>query len=395
MTDAPKFLPYAHQEIDDADINAVVASLKSDFLTQGGRVAQFEASICDLTHAPYSSVCNSGTAALHLAYTCLGIGKGDIVIVPNITFAASANAAIFCGAEVIFCDVDAQTGLMDLETIKICYDEFAQKHRIKAVCAVHLNGQLVDLAPIQAFCHAQGLFLIEDACHALGGYYDKAQKYPVGCMEYSDACCLSFHPAKTITSGEGGAVLFAKQNWHDHAQKLRSHGIQRSDFQKYPRNNAPAWYYELPEIFPNYRLPDILCALGISQLTKLHQFVAKRQELTQYYREKIGDSPYFQAIAQNNIGICVWHLMVVQLNGQLIAHKSDIIRDLKLLGVGTQVHYIPMNQHEFYHHNFGHCPNSIKYYHQSLSIPLYTQLTKQDCGKILEMMTMVCKQYAP
>ncbi len=374
-----KIINYARQHITTGDIKAVGKALRGDYLTQGGLVTQFEQELGVLMENPHVMVCNSGTAALHLAYKSLGLQCGDGIIVPAMTFSASANAAVLLGARVHFADVNPHNGLVELEYIQKAYNQ--NPTGIKGVCVVHLNGQLVNLLPIKQFCDEHGLWLVEDACHAIGGYYDHNQ--PVGKPVYSDAICFSFHPAKTITTGEGGAVSFANDQHNILAKQYRSHGIIRTP-------NDP-WHYDIGEIFTNYRLPDINCALGLSQLQKLTKFTQKRQRLVAIYRRKLQNNPILQPINLNGFGQPAWHLMAVQLHDGFIPQKMPLLHQLRERGVMTQVHYIPVNQLAFYKKMQAvECPNAQIYYQKTFSLPLYPLLKPADIDHITGILNDIC-----
>ena len=377
------YYPYARQHITNGDKNSVARVLDSDFLTQGPEIEAFENGFTQATGADYAVACNSGTAALHLAYRALGLAPGDQIIIPSLSFAATANAAVFCGAEVIFADVCPMTGLVGIKDIINAYDK-ADISKIKAITIVHLNGQICDMKPIAEFAKAHDLWLIEDACHALGGFYDTGDQ--VGSCHYSDAACFSFHGAKIITCGEGGMITCPQESLAQEMKRLRSHGIERQNLtHKFILADAPPWYHEFSDLFMNYRLSDIAAALGHSQVQRLPKLVQKRAELVAYYRKKLINHPYFTPLHQHEIGQAAWHLMVISLHDDLLPYKNRLFQILHDLKIGVQVHYIPIDQQPYYQRICGKpaTTNADHYYRHHLTIPLYTSLNYADIDEII------------
>jgi UDP-4-amino-4,6-dideoxy-N-acetyl-beta-L-altrosamine transaminase len=384
------FLPYGRQSVDEADIAAVVEVLRSDYLTTGPAVAEFEAAVSAATGAPFVVACANGTAALHLAALALEIGPGDCAIVPAITFVATANAVRNVGAQVVFADVDSESGLMEAEHVEAA--SARAPGPIKAIFPVHLNGQCADLSAIRATADRLGAAVVEDACHALGGKY---RGNPVGSGAYGDVATFSFHPVKTVTCGEGGAVAMRDSGLHRIVTRLRNHGIER-DAAGFADKTlgldaegvANPWYYEVAMPGLNYRLSDIQAALGARQLTKLGQFVATRRRLVAAYRERLRHlAPLIRPIALAPDNDAAWHLMVVLIDfDRAEIDRAQLMRRLHISGIGSQVHYIPLpwqpyyralDQHESY-------PGAEEYYERCLSVPLFPDMEIADVERVVE-----------
>lgn len=386
-----KFLPYGRQVIDNDDVAAVVAVLKSDFLTTGPVVEEFEAAFAKRVGARFAVACSSGTAALHLAALAAGIGEADNAIVPTLTFLATANAVRYVGANVVFADVDGATGLLTPESLEAALASVAGG--VKAVLPVHLAGQCVDMPSIVRIAQRHGLAVIEDACHALGTSLNGAG--PVGNCRYSDMVVFSFHPVKTIAMGEGGAVTTNDAALYERMITLRGHGIVRKP--EYLTNKDLAfdsdgatnsWYYEMPEIGFNYRASDIHCALGLSQLGKLDSYVARRRALVATYDRLL--APLAPAVQRpQRVAGCdpAWHLYAVRFDFDRIGIPRDrIIHLLKASGIGTQVHYIPVHLQPYYQNLSGsqQMPGAMSYYRATLSLPLFPLMTDDDVARVVE-----------
>jgi UDP-4-amino-4,6-dideoxy-N-acetyl-beta-L-altrosamine transaminase len=387
------FLSYGRQAIGEDDIAAVVDVLRGDWLTTGPAVERFEAALREETGADHAVVCNSGTAALYLAARAAGLKAGDSVIVPAMTFAATASANVLAGVEVIFSDVDPVTGLMRVSDAE---EALARRgsHRVKGIFPVHLTGRVSDPAAIHVFAEDAGLVVIEDACHALGTRYGNA-RHAVGSCEHSLAACFSFHPVKAIAMGEGGAITTNSAQLADEARLLRNHGMSRSldDFQN-PELALAAdgavnpWYYEIAEISHNLRASDINCALAASQLRKLGRFLHQRRTLMERYRTRLAELTPGVTLAPWDSDLEPgWHLCAVQIDFELLSiDRRTLMLRLRDRGIGTQVHYLPVNLHPFYRNRYGEIdlPGALSYYQRTLSLPLYPTMTSADVDRVVD-----------
>ena len=386
------FLPYGRQDVDEDDIAAVVAVLRGDWLTTGPMVEAFEHALAERVGAAHAVAVNSGTAALHLSAMGLDLTPEDRVVVPSVTFLATANCVRYVGAEVIFCDVEPDTGLLDLNHFEALLRADHQG-RIKAVLPVHMAGQCADLKAIVGLAEPRDITVIEDACHALGA--TDASGRPVGGGTYSRATVFSFHPVKTVTTGEGGAITTNDAELARRLRRLRSHGmIHQPDLfsqmeQAFdPNGSANPWYYEMSEPGMNYRLSDINCALGLSQLTKLDRFVTRRGELVAAYRQALaGLSPHIAAAPERGHGRPAWHLFVVLLEFERLGlTRSQAMRRLHAAGIGSQVHYLPLHRQPYYAHRYGPLtlPGADAYYRRCLSLPLCARMKEDDIARVVD-----------
>lgn len=393
MTAQP-FLPYCRQEIEDDDIAAVIGALKGDFITTGPSVSAFEKALAKATDSEYAVVCNSATSALHLAAAALGLGPGDLVVVPSVTFLATANAARFVGADVIFADVDPHTGLMTADTLEAAVARAGKPP--KAVFPVHLTGWSCDMGALGAIAARDNLAVVEDAAHALGGTQqtgsDEIRK--TGSCVRSDMTVFSFHPAKTITMGEGGAITTNDANLASRLRMFRSHGMTRdaSEFVRRDlafdanRLNAPnPWYYEMQELGWNFRVSDINCALGLSQLNKLERIVVRREQIAGLYDELFAlHAPLIQPVPHAE-GRSGWHLYSVHIDfeaaGTTRARVMEALREEH--GIGTQVHYVPVHLQPYYRGLYGDVElrGARKYYETTLSLPFFAAMTDDDARR--------------
>lgn len=381
------FLPYGRQCIDDDDVAAVVDALKSDWLTTGPAVEAFEAELAKRVGAKYAVSCSSGTAALHLAALALGLGDGDRVAVPTMTFLATANAARYVGAEVAFTDVDPETGLMGADHL---LDALARHDDIKAVFPVHLNGPSVDMAAVSKIARERGLYVVEDGCHALG-------TPGVGACAHSDMTVFSFHPVKTIAMGEGGAITTNDETLYQRLKQFRSHGMVRDAESLSEHDQAldaegavNPWYYEMHEVGFNYRASDINCALGLSQLKKLDQFVSHRQALLVRYRELL--KPLAPMVLPPVQADAAWHLCALRIDfAKAGISRADMMNELKEQGIGTQVHYLPVHRQPYYHQRYGAIglPGADAYYAAALSLPLYPSMNDEDTVRVINTLQTV------
>jgi len=388
-------LPYGRHAIDEDDLAAVRAVLCGDWLTTGPAVRLFESALAERVGAAHAVSCNSATAGLHLACLALDLKPGEAVIVPAITFVATANVARLAGAEVVFADVDPDTGLMEATHLALAIAE-AERRRLKPriVLPVHLAGQCADMAAIAAVARASGLAIVEDACHAIGTVEHRADgtEIPVGSCAHSDMAVFSFHPVKTIAAGEGGAVTTQSGALAERLRRLRSHGITRDETQFEDRVEAfeqavvNPWYYEMVELGLNYRLSDINCALGLSQLKKLDRFVETRRELAARYDARLaGLAPVLRRARQRPDTLPGWHLYTVLIEFEAAGiTRGALMRDLESEGIRTQVHYIPVPRQPYYRHRYGDAalPGADAYYRRTLSLPLYVGLTADDVERV-------------
>jgi len=379
-------LPYGRQTIEDDDIAAVAEALKADFLTTGPAVEAFENAFAETVGAGHAVACANGTAALHLAMLALGVGPGDVVIAPTITFLATANCARYVGAEVVFADVDPDTGLMTPDTLGEAMSRLGGR-RLRAVNPVHLRGDAVDLPGLEALAREAGAVLVEDAPHALGTTATfGAVTERIGDVRHSAMATFSFHPVKTIATGEGGMVTTNDPAIAQSLRTLRSHGMVR------PPGCEP-WWYEMPEPGFNYRLPDILCALGLSQLRKLPRFAARRRELAARYAARLdGLSPHLSLARRPAWSDPVLHLMVALIDFEALGRsRADVMEALKARGVGTQVHYIPVHRQPYYRERYGalDLPGAEAWYRRCLSLPLYPGMTDQDADRVVDALQEV------
>lgn len=399
MTGAP-FLAYAKQVIEDDDIAAVEAVLRGDWLTTGPSVEAFEREFAKAVGAKHAIVCNSGTAALYIAMRSLGLKKGDTVIVPSVTFLATASANVLADIEVVFSDVDPDTGLMTAEHAAAALKRSGGK--AKAMLPVHLGGRVEDPAGLQAFADAHGIAVIEDACHALGTQYGNAGTR-VGACANSDAACFSFHPAKTIAMGEGGAVTTNSDAFAHEARIVRNHGMTREprEFENrelaFTSDGRPhSWYYEAPQISHNFRASDINCALGLSQLGKLERFVGARRSLMSRYEAGLSSlAPYVRLISAAPGDAIGWHLCQVLVAFDALGiDRQTLVDRLKARNVGTQVHYIPVHLQPFYRDRYGtlNLPGAMRFYERTLSLPLYPSMDGKDVNRVVEALSEAIRQ---
>ena len=366
-------IPYGKQDINQADIDSVVDVLHSDFLTQGPKVIEFEKNLSDYCKAKYTKVVNNGTAALHLAYLAIGLKKDDIVWTTPNTFVATANSALYCGATIDFVDINPKTYNLSIDCLKEKLIQAKEDNKLpKLVVPVHFAGQSCEMEEIWRLSQEYSFKVIEDASHALGGEF---QNKKIGCCEYSDMAVFSFHPVKMITTGEGGAITTNNKQLDEKIDLLRSHGITKNAT-KFDNESDGGWYYEQQALGFNYRLTDIQAALGISQLKRLDDFVAKRREIAKQYFDKLdnGILPYQHPDTNSS-----WHLFVIQIENRRKTYKR-----LKEQEIMTQVHFIPVNTQPFY--NRKTLKNSNIFYQHCLSLPIYADLTNSEQNKVIHFL---------
>ncbi len=372
-------IPYGRQTIDEDDINAVVDVLKSDYLTTGPKIAEFEQAVASYTGAKYAVAISNGTSALHAACFAAGIGQGDEVITTPLTFAASANCVLYCGGTPVFADVDPYTYNIDPKDIRKKITD-----KTKAIIAVHLAGQPCDMDEIHSIAQEHNLIVIEDGAHALGSVY-KGKK--VGCL--SDMTTFSFHPVKPITTGEGGMIMTDNEELYKRLVLFRSHGITR-DNSMMTRNEGP-WFYQQLDLGYNYRITDIQCALGCSQMRKLDKFLKRRRELVERYNNAFIEcdnivTPYQLPDTQSG-----WHLYIVQVKNH---DRKQVFETLRDKGIGVNVHYIPVYMHPYYReHGYKdvHCANAEEIYSHIISLPLYPGLTDEQQDYVIDTLKQLCE----
>ena len=372
-----KMIPYGRQTIEEDDIQAVVDVLRSDYLTTGPKIAEFEKMVADYVGAKYAVAISNGTSALHAACFAAGIQPGDEVITTPLTFAASSNCVLYCGGTPVFADVDPKTYNIDPEDIRRKITD-----KTKAIIAVHLAGQPCDMDEIHKIAKEHDLLVIEDGAHALGSVY-KGKK--VGTL--SDMTTFSFHPVKPITTGEGGMIVTDNKEFYQKMMLFRSHGITR-DENLMTRNDGP-WFYQQLDLGYNYRITDIQCALGCSQMKKLDRFLARRKEIVARYNEALADceniiTPY--QLPETESG---WHLYIVQVKN---CDRKKVFEALREQGIAVNVHYIPVYLHPYYQeHGYKdvHCKNAEEVYSHIISLPLYPTLTEKQQQYVIETLKHV------
>ena len=394
-SDTLAILPYGRQEIDDDDIDTVAAVLRGDWLTTGPTVERFEKALARNVGATYAIVCTSCTAGLHMAAEVAGISAGDLVVVPSVTFVATANAVRYAGGDVLFADVDPETGLMGPAQLEAALEK-AGDLPVRAVMPVHLAGQCADPPAIANIADRSGLTVIEDAAHAIGGHYGAGDEAAaVGACRHSDMTVFSFHPVKTITMGEGGAVTTTDVRLARRLRRIRSHGMVRdpADFLQpnlaLDRDGATnPWYAEMHELGYNYRATDIQCALGLSQLAKLDGFVARRRQLVARYDAQLAPlAPTVRPLGRAAGCDPGWHLYVVRIDfDRLGMDRAAVMNWLRDRGIGSQVHYLPVHMQPYYRRRYGEqsLPGAESYYRQALSLPLFPAMTDADVDRVCD-----------
>ncbi len=382
MNTPGKTIPYGRQHIDQQDIDAVVATLTSDFLTQGPQIPLFEQRMNDICQAKYSCAVSSATAALHLACLALDVGKGDIVWTSPVTFVASANVALYCQASINFVDVYEQNGLMSVECLTAKLQSAAASNTLpKVLIVVHLAGQSCQMAQIHALCQQYGVRIIEDASHAIGAQY---QQKPVGSCQYSDIAVFSFHPVKIMTTAEGGLAVTQQQLLAQKLELLRSHGVTRDESLFTEPSHGP-WYYQQIDLGFNYRMTDLQAALGSSQSHKLNDFIVKRNQLAQRYNDKIQHLPLSQ-LTQSDDNLSAYHLYVVLTDNQQL-QRDALFAHLRKKDIAVNIHYIPVHLQPYYQQlgfKPGDFPAAEAYYRRAITLPLYPDLTEQQQDYVID-----------
>ncbi len=393
-------LPYGRQSISDDDIKAVVDVLRGDYLTTGPSVGIFETALAEIVGARHAIACSNGTAALHLASLAIGLRPGDQVIVPSISFVATANGPRLAGADIVFADVDPDTALLTPATLEEALSR-ADPERLKAVFVVHMGGNPAAMAGISAIARSRGLKIIEDACHALGTLSQGDEPWRVGDCAYSDCAVFSFHPVKTITTGEGGAITTNDDALARRMRLERNHGLERerggfgNDALAFDTDGATnPWYYELTMLGLNYRLTDFQAALGTAQLSRLPGFINSRRELTTRYREAVAklNSDALRLVEAPAGSDPALHLMIALVDFEgLGISRAKFMNRLREMGVGTQVHYIPIHRQPYYIEasRTPDLPGADRYYARCLSLPLFPAMTNADVDKVVEALRVV------
>ncbi|MEM1156930.1 MAG: UDP-4-amino-4,6-dideoxy-N-acetyl-beta-L-altrosamine transaminase [Verrucomicrobiota bacterium] len=382
-------IPYAKQSISDADIAAVVRALKSDYITQGPEISAFESEVAEYCGAKYAVAVSSGTTGLYIGCQSLGLAEGDWLWTSPVTFVASANCALSCGAQVDFVDIDPQTYNLSVSALREKLIIAAKEDRLpKVVVPVHLAGQSCDMEAISGLAQEYGFHLLEDASHGIGGSY---QNRPVGNCQYSEMTVFSFHPVKIITTGEGGMVLTNSLEHFNRLSRLRTHGITRDESLMQQKSHGP-WYYEQHELSNNYRITDIQAALGRSQFSRIDQFIQKRHEIVENYTGLLKDLP-ITLPWQHSDTYSSFHLYVIRLElDKLRKTHLAVFQELREEGIGVNLHYIPVYLQPYYKKlgfKAGLCPEAEHYYAEAISLPMFADLTRDEQGRVAEVLQSV------
>lgn len=392
-TRAVPFLPYGRQLIEDDDVAAVSNALRGEFLTTGPLVETFERTLARIVGARETIACSNGTSALYLAARALGIGTGHTVIVPTITFVATASAPHLAGAEIVFADVDPETGLMRACDLEAALARVPHR-RADAVFPVHYAGQSCDMAPIAEIARAHRMKIVEDAAHALGTAWaeNDGGLLPVGANAFADLTIFSFHPVKTVAMGEGGAVSANDSELIRNLRRARNHGITREPLE-FERIDAAfdatgavnPWYYELESPGFNWRISDINCALGISQLSKLQRFINTRRALAAFYDELLAPlAPLVRPLKRDPRSLTAWHIYPARIDFEAAGvERAQVMRGMAAEGIGTQVHYIPVHRQPYYARRYGTCllPGAEAHYASTLTLPLHPGMAESDVAR--------------
>jgi UDP-4-amino-4,6-dideoxy-N-acetyl-beta-L-altrosamine transaminase len=387
------FLPYGRQVIEQDDIDSVCETLRGDFLTTGPAVGRFESALAKSVNVNHAIVCANGTAALYMAARALGLGPGTKIIVPSVTFLATASAAHLSGAEIVFADVDPDSGLMRPKDLKEALDRAGNAD---AVFNVHLNGQCGALEEIAAIARGHGARIVDDACHALGTRYTDGSgvQSQIGANALCDLSVFSFHPVKAIAMGEGGAVTTNDAATAAILMRTRNHGMTRDtkDFTNLQdafdsQGHSNPWYYELIEPGFNWRANDIQCALGVSQLAKLDRFLVQRRALATAYDELLAPyGPHLRPVTRQRSCLPALHLYVVQIDFEFFdTTRAHVMQALANEGIGSQVHYFPVHRQPYYARRYGvaNLPGADRYYARALSLPFFASMTQDDVERVV------------
>lgn len=382
-------IPYGRQQIDECDVEAVVAALTSEFLTQGPLVPAFEQQVAALCGVEHAVACNSATSALHLACLALGVGSGDRVWTSPNTFVASANCALYCGATVDFVDIDPADGLMSMAALTQKLEQAKRSGTLpKVVIPVHFAGQSCDMPTLRTLADQYGFRIIEDAAHAIGS---EAFGHKIGACRFSDITVFSFHPVKIITTAEGGMALCRDAELARRMRQLATHGISRDIHSAEWSGTIPGgWVYEQQMLGFNYRMSDLHAALGISQLTRLGAFVQQRNTLAERYDAAFAQGP-LQPLVQRADCLNAYHLYVVRLPAA--SDRQQVFEHMRAAGIGVHVHYIPVYKQPWYQRlgfAMNYCPGAERYYEQALTLPLFPALSEQDQSQVIETLLSCC-----
>jgi UDP-4-amino-4,6-dideoxy-N-acetyl-beta-L-altrosamine transaminase len=383
-------ISYGRQDINENDIQAVVEVLKSDFITQGPVVPAFETAVASYCGTQHAIAVNSATSALHIACLALGVGKGDVVWTTPITFVASANCALYCGAQVDFVDIDSRTYNLSVERLA---EKLAHAENVgnlpKVVIPVHLCGQPCDMEGIHALSQRFGFKIIEDASHAIGGRY---KDEPIGNCRYSDITVFSFHPVKIITTGEGGMALTNDAQLAKRLRLLRSHGITSDAAKMHPHPQEEIWNYQQVGLGFNYRMTDIQAALGLSQMQRLSEFIAKRHIIAKRYDQMLSSLPVVTPW-QHMAGYSGFHLYVIRLKlGEINKTHRQVYETLHVAGILVNLHYIPVYRQPYYANlgfEAGYCPKAERYYAEAISVPIYPGLTIEQQDHVVGTLKLI------
>jgi len=380
-----RYIPYGKQNISKTDIAAVGNVLESDFITQGSKVREFENALCSYTGAKYAVSVSSGTAALHIACLAAGVKKNSEVITSPMTFIASANCTLYCGGKPIFADIQDDTVNISPEEIKKSITK-----KTKAVIPVHFAGHPCDMVAINKIAKKHNLTVIEDACHALGAEYKANGKwFKIGSCKHSDMAVFSFHPVKSITTGEGGAILTNRADLYRKLLTLRSHGVTKdhSQFKSGNSKHTGDWHYEMQDLGFNYRITDFQCALGIQQLKKLNGFIKNRKRITKTYYKELSKVKEIDLPIEKENAKSAWHLYVVRLKNHV--KRKETFDYLRNKGIGVQVHYIPVHFQPYYRERFGYkkgdYPKAEKYYERAVSLPLFPTIKYSEIKRVIKL----------
>lgn len=372
-------IPYGHQNINEEDIQAVVEVLRSDWLTQGPKVEEFEKALADYCGAAFAVVFNNGTSALQAAYYAAGIKQGDEFITSPMTFAATSNAGVWQGGKPVFADIDPETGNIDVQQINGLITS-----KTRAIVPIDYSGNPIQHEEINKIAKENGLIVIEDACHALGASYGGSK---IGSL--SDMTVFSFHPVKSITTGEGGAVLTNSPEFAAKLRLFRTHGITKENFQSVAEG---PWYHEMQELGQNFRMTDFQCALGLSQLRRIDSFIQARNEIAQRYLMELKDHPALDLPLVREQAHSGWHLFPIRLKPHMHDQRKRVFEELRQAGIGVQVHYIPVYFHPYYQslgYERGACPKAEAFYAGEISLPIFPGLSTEDQKTVISVLLKI------